>query len=123
MSFSGLGSTTEWSFERDGKSLRVAVAARLATNQIDAAVDACARGLGVGQFLHYQVQALLASRKLLRVLASFEPGAVPINVLYPQTRLLSANVRAFVDWTAPRLRERLQAIAPMPTRARKSARR
>lgn len=105
--FGGLAAGGEFLFEHDGKSLRVAVQARLATNQIDAAIEACARGLGLGQFLHYQVEPLLASGKLVRVLSKFEPDAVPIQLLYPQTRLLSANVRAFVDWAAPRLRARL----------------
>jgi DNA-binding transcriptional LysR family regulator len=31
------------------------------------------------------------------VLAEFEPPPLPIHVVYPTTRLLSAKVRAFVD--------------------------
>lgn len=83
----------------------------LASNQIDVALDACLAGVGVGEFLCYQVQALLAAGRLKRVPADPEPPALPIQVVYPHARLLSTNLRAFVDWTVPRLRRRL-AQAP-----------
>ncbi|HEU4352610.1 MAG TPA: LysR family transcriptional regulator [Burkholderiales bacterium] len=83
----------------------------LASNQIDVALDACLAGVGIGEFLCYQVQALLAAGRLKRVPADPEPTALPIQVVYPHARLLSTNLRAFVDWTVPRLRRRL-AQAP-----------
>ena len=97
VSFSGLGWT-------DGASVV------LATNQIDVALDACLAGVGIGQFLGYQVHALLDAGRLERVLAEVEPAPLPVQVAYPQARLLSANVRAFVDWMVPRLRKRLPQL-------------
>jgi DNA-binding transcriptional LysR family regulator len=82
----------------------------LTTNQVDAALDACIQGVGVGHFLCYQVQSVLDAGKLKRVLAEFEPAPLPIHVIYPHARLLSSNVRAFVDWTVPRLRQRLKQL-------------
>jgi len=82
----------------------------LATNQIDVALDACLAGVGIGQFLGYQVHALLDAGRLERVLAEVEPAPLPVQVAYPQARLLSANVRAFVDWMVPRLRKRLPQL-------------
>lgn len=104
VSFAGLAAGNEWTFDRT----RVTVSPALASNQIDAALDACVAGLGIGQFLCYQVQALLDSRRLQRVLGDFEPAPAPIQVIYPQARLLSSNVRAFVDWSVARLRRRLE---------------
>lgn len=78
------------------------------SNQIAAVIDAAASGLGIGQFLDYQVQGLLASGRLRRILVEFEPPAQPINVVHPQARRPSANVRAFIDWGVPRLRARLR---------------
>jgi DNA-binding transcriptional LysR family regulator len=98
VSFTGLASAQE------GKPV-------LASNQIDVALDACLAGVGIGEFLCYQVQALLAAGKLKRVRTDPEPTALPIQVVYPHARLLSTNLRAFVDWTVPRLRRRL-AQAP-----------
>jgi DNA-binding transcriptional LysR family regulator len=79
----------------------------LASNQIDVALDACLAGVGIGEFLCYQVQALLAAGKLKRVRTDPEPTALPIQVVYPHARLLSTNLRAFVDWMVPRLRRNL----------------
>jgi DNA-binding transcriptional LysR family regulator len=103
ISFSGLAAGNAWDFGGNAR-VQVEVPSALVINQVDAAVDACLRGLGPGQFLCYQVQTLLDVGKLKRVLQSFEPEAVPIQLVYPQARLLSANVRAFVDWAVPRLR-------------------
>lgn len=101
--FTGLASGDEWLFA--GKPpLRVAVRAALRTNQVDVAIDACVRGLGCGQFLCYQVEALVAAGKLRRLLGAFEPAPLPIHVVYPHSRFLSANVRAFVDFARARLR-------------------
>ena len=103
--FSGLGSSNEWSF--GGKPpVRVALSPALRTNQFDVAIDAVLRGLGCGQFLCYQVEDFIAARKLRRVLASFEPPALGIHIVYPHARLLSPNVRAFVDLASGRLRAR-----------------
>jgi DNA-binding transcriptional LysR family regulator len=78
------------------------------SNQIAAAIDAAVSGLGIGQFLDYQVQAHVASGRLKRILVDFEPPAQPINLVHPHARLPSPNVRAFIDWGVPRLRSRLQ---------------
>jgi DNA-binding transcriptional LysR family regulator len=101
--FTGLTPGDEWSFGGP-RATRVAVRPSLRTNQLDVAVAACLDGLGPGQFLGYQVQSLLAAKKLRRVLVDHEPPPVPVQVVYPQARLLSANVRAFVDFAVPRLR-------------------
>jgi len=99
----GLTANSEWSF--GGKPpLRVPVRALLRTNQFDVAIDACLKGLGCGQFLCYQVQALIDAGKLRRTLGEFEPSPVPIQIVYPHARLLSPNVRAFVDFALARLR-------------------
>ena len=81
----------------------------LTSNQIDVALDACLGGVGIGQFLCYQVQAALDAGRLTRVLGGFEPAPVPIHIIYPHARLLSANLRAFVDWAVPRLRKRMKS--------------
>lgn len=104
--FSGLSRATDWSFAGK-RSAQVDVRPALRTNQFDVAVDACLRGLGCGQFLCYQVDSLLNAGKLKRVLAEFEPAPLPIHVVYPHGRHVSANVRAFIDMAVPRLRARL----------------
>ena len=101
--FAGLTSNNEWSFAGEPPT-RVPIRPALRTNQFDVAVDAVLQGLGCGQFLCYQVEALTEKRKLTRILEKFEPLPVPIQIVYPHARLLSPNVRAFVDIAVARLR-------------------
>jgi len=107
VNFTGLVPGGEWLFATSRGARRVPVRPVLASNQIDVALDACLQGVGIGQFLGYQVQALLDAKRLTRVLGEFEPDATAIHLVYPHARLLSTNVRAFVDWTVPRMRKRL----------------
>lgn len=107
VSFSGLVSPNDWPMLVDDKVVRVPVNTVFATNQIDAALVACLRGLGYAQLFDYQVQVPLGDGKLKPVLATHWPPPTPIHVVYPQARLLSANVRSFVDYVVPRLRSRI----------------
>ena len=104
IAFTNLGGD-EWSFGAE-RPVRVAIRPVLRTNQLDVAIDAVLSGLGCGQFLCYQVEGLVAKGKLKRLLGAFEPAPVPIQIVYPHARLLSPNVRAFVDLAVARLRAR-----------------
>lgn len=109
--FTGLSPDHEWVFRDGERTRRVKVDPLVASNQIDVALGACLEGLGLGQFLCYQVQAATNERRLVRVLAGYEPPAVPVQVIYTGARRMSANVRALVDWLAPRLRKSLAHLA------------
>lgn len=108
--FTGLSADPDWPFLVDGKPLRVTVNGVFSVNQIDAALDACAQGLGCGMFLGYQAAAALRSGALIRVLRAFETPPRPVNVIYPHARLLSPRIRAFIDFVAPRLRRCLKDL-------------
>ena len=102
--FSGLSPSADWQFGGKGAP-PVAVRPFLRTNHVDAALDACLRGLGCAQFLSYQVTNQVKAGKLRHVLEGFEPPPVPIHLVYPHARLLSPNVRAFVDLAAGHFRK------------------
>lgn len=88
---------TSWEFRNRGKKLHVKVDGPFCANQVSACLDACARGLGFGRFLSYQVAPLVASKRLRVVLAEFEPPELPINLVYTHAKLMSARVRVFLD--------------------------
>jgi len=100
--------TSLWRFRRQGRTVKAEVPTVLATNQIDVAIQGCVDGLGCGIFMRYQVEALLKTGKLRLLFSDVEPEVVPVHLVYPHARLLSANVRSFVDWAAPRLRKALR---------------
>jgi DNA-binding transcriptional LysR family regulator len=104
VSFTSLTPSHEFTFGGEGRRNAVAVEPVFSSNQIDTALAACAEGIGMGQFLSYQAKALLDAGRLKRILSEHESAPVPIHIIYPHARLMSTNVRAFVDWIVPRLR-------------------
>jgi DNA-binding transcriptional LysR family regulator len=102
--FSAVSEEHGWKFSVGRKSVIVPVKVAFSTNQVDAAVDMCVSGLGLGMFLSYQVAPHLARKALRYVLESFEPEPLPVNIVYPHARLQSTRVRAFVDQCVETLR-------------------
>jgi DNA-binding transcriptional LysR family regulator len=95
--FGAMTAEPEWRFASDGREIRVASAPRLATNSADAAIQYAEAGGGLTRVLAYQAAQSLKAGRLKIVLAAFEQPALPIHVVYPTSRLLSAKVRTFVD--------------------------
>jgi DNA-binding transcriptional LysR family regulator len=75
----------------------ISVSSRFASNQATAVVDACAAGLGYGCFLSYQVEPEVRAGRLEVILEEFEPDPLPVQIVYPDARLMSSRLRCFVD--------------------------
>lgn len=97
IAFMGLVPTADWRFTDKGKELSVRVTPRLVTNSGDAAVGYAIEGGGLALALSYQVRDAVARGELAEVLAPFSLPPLPIQAVYPSSRLLSNKVRAFVD--------------------------
>jgi DNA-binding transcriptional LysR family regulator len=95
--FSALSPQADWRFVRDGEEVRVAPAARLTTNSSDAAIQYATEDGGLTRVLAYQAAEAVKAGALKIVLAKFEQPPLPIHIVYPTSRLLSAKVRTFVD--------------------------
>ena len=87
----------EWRFVEAGREIRVACTPRFSTNSSDAAIQYAEQGGGLTRVLAYQAADSLKAGRLKIVLAEFEQPALPIHIVYPTSRLLSAKVRAFID--------------------------
>ena len=83
---------------------KASLASVLTCNEPNAAIEACASGLGVGSFVSYRVAPLVRAGRLSYVLEDLEGEPLPVSFLYPQSRALSPTVRAFADLCAKRLR-------------------
>ncbi|MGH6716604.1 MAG: LysR family transcriptional regulator [Bradyrhizobium sp.] len=93
----GATAAADWRFLKDGGELRVGVTPRFATNSADAAIQYAAVGGGLTRVLAYQAAEAIRRGRLRIVLAKFEQPILPIHIVYPTSRLLSAKVRAFID--------------------------
>jgi DNA-binding transcriptional LysR family regulator len=103
VTFEGLMSTTAWSFQGPEGSRRVPIHSRLVVNTADSAIAAALRGVGITRLLSYQVTDLVASGALKRLLADYEPSAMPVSLLYARQGRLPAKTRAFLELAVARL--------------------
>ena len=98
--FGATAGMADWRFIEGGSEIRVAIAPRLSTNGADAAVQYAEQGGGLTRVLAYQAADALKHGRVKLVLAKFELPALPIQIVYPTSRLLSAKVRTFIDLVA-----------------------
>jgi DNA-binding transcriptional LysR family regulator len=104
VTFEGLMSASAWSFPGPMDVQRVRIRSCLSVTTADAAIAAAVAGLGVTRVLSYQVAAALEQGLLTRVLADFEPPAVPVSLVYPGQGRLPMKTRAFIDFASARIR-------------------
>jgi DNA-binding transcriptional LysR family regulator len=100
VAFTGQTAADRWPFWQDGQSREVTAKPRLIVNDAAAAVWSAANGGGLVMALSYQIAAEVRDGKLRLVLEDWEPPPVPVQLVYPSSRLLSAKVRALVDLAA-----------------------
>ncbi len=91
------GASPDWRFAEDGREVRLTPSPRFATNSADAAVQHAEAGGGLTRVMAYQAAEAVGRGRLKIVLAKFEQPPLPIQIVYPTSRLLSAKVRAFID--------------------------
>jgi DNA-binding transcriptional LysR family regulator len=86
-------------FERDGKRIEIEGQHRIAVNESNAHLAVARAGLGIAQMPAFMFDHA-APGELKAILAAWQPAPLPMHVLYPANRHLSAKVRIFVDWIA-----------------------
>lgn len=95
--FTGLQPAPEWRFFAAAQARTIALSPVFVTNSADAAIAHAERGGGLTMALAYQVVDAVRAGRLEVVLSDHEPPPLPIHLVYPTARLLSAKVRAFVE--------------------------
>ena len=98
--FGATSAPPDWRFFEGGREVRIACTPRFATNSADAAIQHAEQGGGLTRVMFYQAAEALRAGRLKIVLAKFEQPALPIHLVYPTSRLLSAKVRSFIDLVA-----------------------
>ena len=101
----GLVPRSEWHLRNGNRQLTVPISSTITCNEIESAIDACISGLGLGMFLSYMVAPHRKSGQLKYVLEKFETEPTPVQIVYPQARLMSNKVRVFVDECIRKLRQ------------------
>ena len=108
VTFAGLMGAGSWAF-RDYETVHVR--SRLTTSTAEAAIDATVAGIGLTCAFSYQIADAVKAGRLAVVLRKFEPPPLPVSLVYVRESRITAKLRAFIDYAAPRFRARLTDAA------------
>lgn len=101
---SGLNPIAEFRFVRNNNPLQVKVKPRLVVSDNSSAIVAAVSGLGITNFISYQIAPQLAEGSLKIILSEFELKPVPVHIVHSEGRYATAKIRLFVDLMAESLR-------------------
>jgi LysR family transcriptional regulator, regulator for bpeEF and oprC len=88
-----------WKFEQDEKAINLAVDSYLRFDNSEVILESVIEGAGVVQLPKFIAAKAIARGDLQLILQSYTTRiGLPIAVLYPQKRYLSAKVRVFVEF-------------------------
>jgi len=94
------GKIMNWDFTRDGERIEVALPGAIALNDSNAYVQAGLAGLGIITMTDYLLTGYIANGRMVPVLPEWRSDPLPVHIVYPQNRHLSAKVRVFVEWVS-----------------------
>jgi DNA-binding transcriptional LysR family regulator len=92
------GRALPFRFCEGGTETELALQHVLTVNDTNACLAAGLAGLGIIQAPTYAVESALASGQLVTLLDDCATQSIPVHVVYPPNRFLSAKVRVFIDW-------------------------
>lgn len=101
--YTGGSKGQRWVFESEQGRQVVEVSSSLGMDSADAIYAAVLGHLGIAKLPGWIVEAGLAAGQVRALLTEHYPLPVPVNFVYPQTRLLSARARAFIDFVVARI--------------------
>ncbi len=112
VNFDFMSPNPAWPFrlKHSGRSIDLPIRPRLSVSTAEAAVWAAAQGVGVTRVLQYQCADAVRDGSLRIILAEFELEPLPVHLMYVSRGALPSKIRAFLDFAAPRLRERLNSL-------------
>lgn len=94
------GKVYDWDFRRGDEKIVVPLRGVIALNDSNAYVHAGLAGLGVIQMTDYLMMQHVEAGRMVQLLPDWTSEPLPVHIVYPQNRHLSAKVRVFVEWVA-----------------------
>jgi DNA-binding transcriptional LysR family regulator len=91
-------SLREWRFGPQENGERVRLTPRLLLNEVETQLLAVRAGKGIARLLSYQVADDLAAGTLVRLLPSYEPLPMPVQLVAQNAQRMPLKVRTFWDY-------------------------
>ena len=93
---------TEWHLQGPNGPISVQIRPSLCANNGEALAVAACRHQGIVPMPNFIIGRHLQAGRVVRVLPDYAPEPLPMSLLYPPTRYLTAKVRLFIDFVAER---------------------
>jgi DNA-binding transcriptional LysR family regulator len=87
-----------WRFQKDGKSLEIAVSGSLMLNEVSLMRPALLDGVGLAQLPRAYVADAIASGRLVSLLEEWQPSGAPFALYYSSRRQTPAALQALIDF-------------------------
>lgn len=107
----GLQRYRDWSFAGEDGVRQVSVRPRFSINTADAAIAAAIAGVGIARVMSYQAASGVRDGMLVPILNDWMPPAIPVQLVHAGHQQRPLKLRAFLDFVAPRLQDRLRTVA------------
>ena len=107
ISYPPIQSATAWRLIGGQREYVVPVRSRLVVSNLESACDAARAGIGITVAFSYLIAGSIQSGELVPLLREFQPPPQPVSFVYSPNRFMPVKLRAFLDFTLPRLRARL----------------
>jgi DNA-binding transcriptional LysR family regulator len=91
-----------WHLHCGDNEVKVPIISKMISNNVEVLHQACIAGMGIMLRTSYTLQDDLAHGRLVRLLPDYSKGTLSVFLAYPSRKLLSAKVRAFVDFMTAR---------------------
>ncbi|NHN84591.1 LysR family transcriptional regulator [Acetobacter musti] len=92
------GRVEEWEWVEGGQLHTLPVSGRVTVTSAEALIACALAGTGLIQIPAYDVRPHLDAGTLIRILPAYRAEPLPITLLYPHRRHLSARLQVFADW-------------------------
>lgn len=99
------GSPFGWDFVRGRKTVSVDASGQLMVNGVGSLLAACLGGQGIAQLFEFYTRGLVADGRLVQVLPEWSEETYPLHAYHHAAPLMSARVRAFLDFVSTLTRE------------------
>ncbi|HTI80819.1 MAG TPA: LysR family transcriptional regulator, partial [Acetobacteraceae bacterium] len=106
----GLQRYRDWSFAIEGAIHQISVTPRFSVNTAEGVIGGAVAGHGIARVMSYQAAASVRDRTLVPIMSDLALPPFPVQVVHAPHQQQPLKLRAFLDFVAPRLQERLRVV-------------
>lgn len=110
IAYEGFELWRNWTFAGPRGEQTVIIRPRYSVNTADAVIAGAAAGIGVAYILSYQAADSVRDGILVPILSEYAPAPFPVQIVHASRPHQPLKLRAFLDFVAPRLQQRLRSV-------------